>query len=189
MLAQLWREVREQGFAGGPGTVRRLVVQWHAEQGRPGPPRRHGRVAPLTPPPPPAPVTRPWSPRQARWLLIKGEESLQAEQQAYLEQFRQTCPEVEVAQQLVLEFLRLVRERDQTALGGWLEAVETSGIREVVEFGKGVVRDRAAVEAALAHAWSKGQTDAQVLQLKTVRRQMHGRGGFELVRRRVVKSM
>jgi transposase len=80
---QLWREVREQGFAGGQETVRRLVVQWHAEQGRPGPPRRHGRVAPLTPPPPPAPVTRPWSPRQARWLLIKGEESLQAEQQAY----------------------------------------------------------------------------------------------------------
>jgi transposase len=59
---------------------------------------------------------------------------------------------------------------------------------EIGEFAKGIVRDRAAVEAALRLRWSNGQTEAQVLQLKTLRRQMHGGGGFSLVRRRVVKA-
>ena len=52
----------------------------------------------------------------------------------------------------------------------------------------GLEGDRAAVAAALRLPYSNGQTEAQVLQLKAVRRQMRGRGGFELLRRRVVKS-
>ena len=47
--------------------------------------------------------------------------------------------------------------------------------------------DLAAIEAALRHEWSNGRTEAHVLQLKAVRRQMRGRGGFELLRRRVIK--
>jgi transposase len=87
-----------------------------------------------------------------------------------------------------LEFLRLVRERDQAALGPWLAAAEASALPEVVEFAKGLVRDRKALEAALQYRWSNGQTEAQVLQLKVVRCQMRGRGGFDLLRRRVVKA-
>jgi len=45
------------------------------------------------------------------------------------------------------------------------------------------------VNAALQYRWSNGQTEAQVLQLKAVRRQMRGRGGFALVRRRVVTAL
>ncbi len=93
-----------------------------------------------------------------------------------------------VAQGLIVEFVRLVRELDRPALAPWLAAVDASGLPEVVEFAKGIVRDRAAVEAALQYRWSNGQTEAQVLQLKTVRRQMRGRGGFTLVRRRVVQA-
>ena len=185
---QLWREVQRQGFGGGQETVRRLVVQWRTERGRPGPPRRNVAAAPLAQPAPLLSVTRPLSPRQARWLLVKPEEAVEPEQRAYLEQFGQLCPEVRVAQRLILEFLRLVRARDQAALAPWLAAVSASGLAELVEFAKGLVRDRAAVEAALQYHWSNGQTEAQVLQLKTLRRQMHGRGSFALVRRRVVKA-
>ncbi|HEX2186647.1 MAG TPA: transposase [Chloroflexota bacterium] len=69
----------------------------------------------------------------------------------------------------------------------WLAAAATSGVAELREFAAGIERDRAAVENALIYEWSNGQTEAQVLQLKGVRRQMRGRGGFELLRRRVVK--
>jgi transposase len=183
---QLWREVQVRGFTGGHETVRRLVVGWRLERGRPGPPGRHRAAAPA--PPPPAPATRPWSPRQARWLLIKPTDELKPEQQAYLTHLGQHCPEVRVAQHLIVEFLRLVREHDPAALGPWLTAAEASGLVELEEFAKGLIRDRAAVEAALRYRWSNGQTEAQVLQLKAVRRQMRGRGGFALVRRRVVKA-
>jgi transposase len=68
-----------------------------------------------------------------------------------------------------------------------LVEAEACGVAEFRELAAGMARDRAAVEAALRHDWSNGRTEAQVLQLKAVRRQMRGRGGFELLRRRVVK--
>ncbi len=81
-----------------------------------------------------------------------------------------------------------MRERDAVALAPWLETAEGSGLAEFVGFAKGVERDRAAVEAALTTPWSNGQTEARVLQLKAVRRQMRGRGSLALVRRRVVAA-
>ncbi len=183
---QLWRELRERGFTGGAEAVRRLVVDWRASPARPGPPRRGAATAAPAAPPPPA--TRPRSPRQARWLLVKPAEALTPDQQAYVAHLGQACPEVLAAQRLTREFNRLVRERDQGALAPWLTAAQTSAVPEFGELAKGFVRDHAAVEAALQYAWSSGQVEAQVLQVKALRRQMRGRGSFALVRRRVVKA-
>jgi transposase len=183
---QLWRELRERGFTGGAEAVRRLVVAWRASPARPGPPRRRPATAARAAPPPPA--TRPRSPRQARWLLVKPEEALTPDQQAYVTHLVQACPEVLVAQRLTRECNRLVRERDQGALAPWLTAAQTSVVPEFGELAKGFGRDHAAVEAALQYEWSSGQVEAQVLQVKALRRQMRGRGGFALVRRRVVKA-
>jgi transposase len=68
-------------------------------------------------------------------------------------------------------------------------AAEAGRRLEVVAFAHERIRDRAAVEAALQYRWSNGQTEAQVLQLKAVRRQMRDRGGCALVRRRVVQAV
>lgn len=185
---QLWRELREQGFTGGHETVRRFVLRWRTAPGRPGLSRRQPHGAPAAPPPPAPPKTRPWSPRQARWLLVKPAEALRPEQRAYLRHLGEHAAEILVGQRLTGEFLRLVRERDETALAPWLATTATSGLTDLVEFAKGIERDRAAVEAALTTPWSNGQTEARVLQLKAVRRQMRGRGGLALVRRRVVAA-
>lgn len=183
---QLWRELRERGFTGGAEAVRRLVVDWRASPARPGPPRRGAATAAPAAPPPPA--TRPRSPRQARWLLVKPAEALTPDQQAYVAHLVQACPEVLAAQRLTRECNRLVRERDQGAVVPWLTAAQTSAVPEFGELAKGFVRDHAAVEAALQYAWSSGQVEAQVLQVKALRRQMRGRGSFALVRRRVAKA-
>jgi DNA-binding NarL/FixJ family response regulator len=81
---QLWREVRAQGFTGGCETVRRLTVRWHTEHGRSGPPPKRQARTPSPRPAPPPPVTRPLSPRQARWLLLKPEAELKPDQRRYL---------------------------------------------------------------------------------------------------------
>jgi len=185
---QLWRELRERGFTGGHETVRRFVLRWRTAPGRPGLPPRQPRAAPVAVSPPAPPRTRPWSPRQARWLLVKPDEALQPKQRAYVRHLEECAPALRTGQRLTREFLRLVRERDEAALAPWLATAEASGLADFVEFAKGVERDRAAVTAALTTPWNNGQTEARVLQLKAVRRQMRGRGGLALVRRRVVAA-
>jgi len=48
--------------------------------------------------------------------------------------------------------------------------------------------DRAAVEAGLIQEWSNGQTEGQINKLKLLKRQMYGRAGFDLLRRRVLHA-
>ncbi len=185
---QLWREVQARGFPGGHETIRRLVVGWRTERGRSGPPRKRPTLLPL-PQHVPQAATRPWSPRQARWLLLKGEGELKPEQQAYVQQLGHLCPDVVVAQRLIVEFIQLVRTRDDAALPPWLAAAEASGLPELREFAKGIVRDRAAVTAALQYRWSNGVTEGHVNRLKMIKRTSYGRASFALLRQRVLAQV
>ncbi len=49
-----------------------------------------------------------------------------------------------------------------------------------------VVRDQAAVQAALQQPWSNGQTEGQNTKLKLVKRQMYERGELDLLRARLL---
>jgi transposase len=48
--------------------------------------------------------------------------------------------------------------------------------------------DRQAIEAAVATAWSQGQTEGQVNRLKVIKRGMYGRAKFDLLRQRVLHA-
>jgi transposase len=186
---QLWREVQAQGFSGGCETVRRLTVRWRTERGRSGPPPKRQQSKPPPRPAPPPPATRPLSPRQARWSLLKPEAELKPEQRRYLEQLGQSCPEVVVAQQLVLAFLQLLRKREPEALEPWLATTQASGLPELVEFARGIVRDQDAVSAALRYEASNGLTEGHVNRLKLIKRTAYGRASFELLRKRVLARL
>jgi len=49
-------------------------------------------------------------------------------------------------------------------------------------------QDLAAVRAGLTLPWSQGQTEGQILKLKMLRRQMYGRGNFDLIRKRALHA-
>lgn len=182
---QLWRELRGKGFTGGCETVRRLTVQWRMERGRSGPPKRHpGKPKPRPAPPPQA--TRPLSPRQARWLLLKPDAELKPEQRRYLQHLGQYCPELVTAQQLVLGFLQLMRKREAASLEPWLANAQESGLPELIEFARGLMRDQDAVMAALHYEESNGLTEGHVNRLKMIKRTAYGRASFELLRKRVL---
>ena len=182
---QLWREVQAQGFVGGKESVRRLVVTWRTTPARPGPPRRHAPVVPQTVSLPP---TRTRSPRQARWLLLRANDQLPPELQAYRAALLATEPAIVEAQVLTMEFCRLVRERDAAAFTAWLQDAQRSGLPEMQEFARVMERDRAAVENALRYAWSNGQTEGQINKLKLLKRSMYGRANFDLLRRRMLQA-
>lgn len=57
---------------------------------------------------------------------------------------------------------------------------------QVADIASGVVRDEAAVRAAITSPWSNGQTEGQITRLKLVRRQMYGRGNIDLLQARLI---
>jgi transposase len=50
----------------------------------------------------------------------------------------------------------------------------------------GLIKDKAAVSAAITSPWSNGQTEGQITKLKLVKRQMYGRGKLDLLQARVI---
>jgi transposase len=177
--ATLWDELRTLGFPGSAGTVRRHVGGWRTVPRRRGRPPASGASKTDTAP---APVP---SPRQIKWWLLSDADGLTEEQRAYCQRLLTAVPMLATAQQVALEFGRVVRERDRTALSGWLQQAEASGIPELRAVATGMRRDWAAIEAALVLPWSQGQTEGQVTRLKLVKRQMYGRGGLDLLRTRL----
>lgn len=183
----LWEEIQALGFQGALVTVRRWVGGWRASPGRRGPTSRKGRPVDGKATPPPPKPTRVLSPRQARWLLLRPVDDLRPEEQAYRHELLQE-DEIQRGQSLTEDFGRLVRERDRAALMPWLSRAEESGLGEYREFAIVLRRDLAAVEAALTHEWSNGQTEGQINRLKMLKRQMFGRASLSLLRRRFLRA-
>ena len=65
---------------------------------------------------------------------------------------------------------------------------ETTG-STLVGFADGIKRDLDAVRSALVLPWSTGPVEGQISRLKTIKRTMCGRAGFELLRRRVLLAV
>ena len=61
-----------------------------------------------------------------------------------------------------------------------------TGIPALKSFVAGLRRDQSAVAAAFSSEWSSGQVEGQIHRLKLIKRQMYGRAGFALLRRRVL---
>jgi len=53
-------------------------------------------------------------------------------------------------------------------------------------FVRRLKQDQSAVEAAVEQSWSNGPVEGHINRLKTLKRQMYGRAGFELLRARVL---
>jgi transposase len=116
--------------------------------------------------------------------VLNPKAELKPEQQAYLQHFGQECPAVGGAKSLIVECTQLVREQEMAALEGWLGAADTRGVPELVEFAKGLLRDRCAVEGALRYTWSNGMTEGHVNRLKLIKRTAYGRASFQVLRQR-----
>lgn len=124
--AQLWQEIRDQGFAGSKRLVRQYVESFRAHL--PTHLRRRWRGAPQDLPPK---VHTPSS-RSASWLLLypetalqhaqrRGGESLVEQQRLLREQLCGIAPEVHTATQLAQEFIGLLETRQPELLAPWLE--------------------------------------------------------------------
>jgi transposase len=185
----IWRSLQQHGYTGSAQTIRRWVQARRQESAPHTRPEYRARytVAPedlLSQ----AAAARPLpAPRQLVWLLMKDVQQLNAEEIHILEQLRQE-PMVEQAYTLGQQFLQIVRQRQHDAFDAWLAACQASNIPDLQGFATGLKQDEAAVRAALTTNWSNGQVEGQNTRLKMVKRQMYGRAGFALLRKRVLHA-
>jgi len=82
----------------------------------------------------------------------------------------------------------MVHERNSLPLAPWLQACLTSGVSDLVSFAEGLEKEGPALQAALTLPYSNGPVEGTVNKLKYIKRSMYGRGGFPLLRQKVLKS-
>ncbi len=170
---ELYQEIVAKGFTGSLDLVQRFVVDWREKPRS----RINGRH-----PPPIIPASK----SLAFFLMNPTHPRMTEEGKAFLERLTQENPAFLSAQSLCLEFCRLVRERDAKGFPDWLAVASGCDVNEIQGFARGLVQDRAAVEAALSSEWSNGQVEGQVNRLKFIKRSMYGSASFDLLKARVL---
>ena len=127
-----------------------------------------------------------WSARKVSLLLSREIDSLDEEEQNYLEAFIKHCPKAKEANSLALQFKEMTDQLKGSMLDSWIEKAKNSGIAALKNFANGLKQDYEAVKAAVSLKWSNGQVEGQVNRLKMIKRQMYGRASFKLLRKRVL---
>lgn len=88
----------------------------------------------------------------------------------------------------ILAFKQMVINKDISLLHDWMNETFNLGKSQLRTFVRGLLIDLEAVKNAILLKWSNGQVEGHVNRLKSIKRQMYGRAGFELLRKKVVLS-
>lgn len=180
---QVYREIKEQGYPGSDQPIARFFAQFREKKDM----RKSRQVAPSTETTiKSAPKRPPTASQVAHWITFKEEQRLEWQQQ-YLTQLCEADQEIAQAYDLIQSFTMMLRERQGENLDSWLEQAETQGISELKSFAQSLKRDYDAVKAGLTLSWSQGPVEGHVHRLKFLKRQMYGKAGFQMLRKRVLQ--
>ena len=195
--AQLYQEIRDQGFTGSRPLVRRLLADLRRmHPPAPGTKRTWVRKdRPVIddstfgqPSPPPQPQRKRLTPSQVAWLFVCQPHKLTERRRKQLEIVCQAGDDFQHVYELAQDFVTMVTQQQAEVFEAWLQRAEQSGIASLEGLAKGLRRDAAAVTAALTLPWSQGQVEGQITRLKLLKRHMYGRAKFDLLRRRVLPA-
>ncbi len=77
----------------------------------------------------------------------------------------------------------MLRRKAERELDTWIDRAKGS---LVASFANGVIKDKAAVRAAISSSWPNEQTEGLITKLKLVKRQMYGRVQLDLLEARLL---
>ncbi len=164
--AELWRRLTERGFRGSL----RVISEW-------APRRRRAENADAQN------LQRIPSARTIARLMTIRRDVLTKAETVTVAAIEAGVPNLVEAREIITEFHLIIRRKAGAGLAPWIERARAS---LVVSFANGVVKDEAAVRAAITSPWSNGQTEGQITRLKLVRRRMYGRGKIDLLQARLI---
>ncbi|MER6564182.1 ISL3 family transposase [Streptomyces sp. NPDC001027] len=167
--ARLFREIQSQGYPGRtPQAVRRYLR-----------PLRTGLGSIRSP----APVLKP---QQVTNWIMWNPQHLRDDEERQLGEVLSRCPELTAVRSHVHAFARMVCDLGGHSLPAWTDAVHADDLPALHAFADGLQRDHQAVTAGLTLPWSSGPVEGHVNRIKMLKRQMYGRAGFALLRKRVL---
>jgi transposase len=165
-VAQLFREISSRGYTGSYSTVRDYLAQ-----------RR----------PIPAQLASPaLTVREVTGWLTRHPDSLTEDQRLGHKALTGRCPELRAASDHVRVFAAMLTQLTGQHLLQWISAVKAAGLPGLSSFAKGLEQDLAAVTQGLTSRWNSGPVEGRVNHIKMIKRQMFGRAGLPLLRKRVL---
>lgn len=79
--------------------------------------------------------------------------------------------------------------KSKSQLNQLFSDVSQSGLVDLQRVTAGMEADATAIHEAISSRWSNAVVEGPVNRLKMLKRQMYGRAGFELLRRRVMSPL
>ena len=146
---ELWRRLKKQGFRG----CLRVVSEWATR-------RRQAEKADSA-------LSRAPSARTIARLMTVGRNDLSKAETVMIAAIEGGAPLLVEAREIIAAFQAMIRRKSLAELEAWLERARSS---LVASFANGIIKDKAAVSAAITSPWSNGQTEGQINKLKLVKR-------------------
>jgi len=174
----LHAELRQRGYRGSVRTLYRFLQ-----------PLRALDSSPATVPAKPASPAPPKIRHVTNWLLRRPEDLDEAEK-VTLADIRNACPHLDRLADHITAFAKMMVHRTGAdTLDAWLASVEADDIADLHTFSRGIRQDYAAVRNGLSLPYNSGACEGAVNKLKTIKRQMYGRAGFSLLRKRILLNV
>jgi transposase len=180
---RLLEEIRALGYRGCYSSLAKFIARWRDLEPESRPPasvspRQQAGVHPT--------VSGQISPLVAAALLSKPRPLLTGWQAAKVDALKKACPDFARMRSLVMSFRGILQSGKTATLARWIKKANRSGIYGMNRFVRKLNHDLAAVKNALRESWSNGPVEGHINRLKTLKRQMYGRAGFELLRARLL---
>jgi len=136
------------------------------------------------------PYIRPLSSRKlAKYIEVCIKDIANPDERNYMETLLDNIPELRIVRKLVKIFKTMLK-RGSGNIRRWIDFIMRSKrkLAGLKTFANGLLHDIKAVENGIRLPWSNGAVEGHVNRIKTIKRQMYGRAGFELLRRKVILS-
>ncbi|MFJ8142748.1 transposase [Streptomyces sp. NPDC096013] len=164
---KLHAELRERGFTGSYSVVRDYLQSFR-------------RTPNDTPPP------RPPGVRKVTGWITRNPDRVSDDDRQKLKAILARCPELEAATGHVRSFAAMMAIRSADRLPEWIAAARADQSHGLRAFADGLMADLDAVVLGLSTEWSSGCVEGRVTDIKLLKRQMAGRAGHPLLRKRVL---
>ena len=168
---RLWREAAAAGYSGRPSTVRAWATRRRSERAASGTPHPSSAIPPAG--------------RRVGRLLMADTDKLADGDCRFVARLLADAPKLADAVAVARRLHRVLRKEGDEPLQDVLTA---AGDTLLAGFAVSLGRDRDAVQAALDLPWTTSPVEGQVNRIKTIKRSMYGRAGFDLLRARVLHA-
>jgi len=120
--------------------------------------------------------------------MLRRPDDLTDEEQIGLEQVLAGCRHLDATATHVTVFAEMLTERGGQNLNSRMTTVRADDLPQLHRFVRGLETDHDAVRNGLALPYSSGTVEGHVNRLDMIERQMYGRAGFDLLRKRILLS-